>query len=103
MLEIGQKSSSKEKELNHKKKKLMRKRIMMTTPARRVWMKISATGIDTYVSAIGSVLVVTWERNMCVSVIGEIKIIVFFLKMPKFLKRGGSNTVDCLGNPMISS
>ena len=50
MLEIGEKGSSEEKELKQKTKKLMRKRIMTTTPARRVWTRISATGTNTYVS-----------------------------------------------------
>ena len=60
-------SSSKEKELNKKTKKLMRKRIMTTTLARRVWTRISTTGTDTYVSVeawvsvVAFVSVVTWE------------------------------------------
>ena len=60
MLVIGKKSSSKEKELNQKTKKLMRKRIMMTTPARGVWKRISATATDTYVSVEASVSVEAW-------------------------------------------
>ena len=51
-------------------------------------MRISATGTQLYMSVIAWVSVVTWERNICMSVTSEVKVTAFFLKGPKSFEEG---------------